>query len=238
MSLVTRKPDPSGSQTGSDAPSGRCDTLRASPSAFGITQTCAPESRVETNASVLPSGDQRGWRSDPGPFVNWRDFPVATSASHTRETLRLSWSDGIDTVYATHLPSGESCGSLTLCNAMKSSNRMARFWAKPGSGKSDKGMVRHANNSNDRIQYSGCVRMARTRSSKSLDSGVTLPAASVCTFQAASSFKAVASSYVRCSTRPLEFLLALSSACLSTSGRCLALRTASYCSLVTVRSMR
>src|SRR6266576_5622057 len=87
-------------------------------------------------------------------------------------------------------------------------------------------------------QYSGCVRIARTRSSNNWDSGVTLPSASLCTFHAASSFSAVASSYVRCSTCPLAFLLALSSAFLSTSGKCLALRTASYCCLVTVRSMR
>src|SRR4029077_16908620 len=86
-------------------------------------------------------------------------------------------------------------------------------------------------------QYSGCVRIARTRSSKSWDSGVTLPSVSVCTFQAASSFSAVASSYVRCSTCPVALLLALSSAFLSTSGKCWAFRTASYCCLVTVRSM-
>src|SRR5258706_21504 len=86
-------------------------------------------------------------------------------------------------------------------------------------------------------QYSGCVSIARTRSSNSCDSGVTLPSASLCTFHAASSFSAVASSYVRCRTWPFAFLLALSSTCLSTSGKCLALRTASYCCLVTIRSM-
>ena len=118
MSLTTSNPDPSGSQIGSDAPSARLETLRASPPAIGSTHTCAPLSRVEMNASVLPSGDQRGWRSEPGPPVSCRDLPVATSTTQTRETLRLSWSDGVETVYATHLPSGESCGSLTAFRAM------------------------------------------------------------------------------------------------------------------------
>src|SRR6185295_1765297 len=118
MSLTTSSPDPSGIHTGSDAPSGRCDTLRASPPAMGNTHTCAPLSRVEMNASIRPSGDQRGCRSDPGPPVSCRAFPVATSATHTRATLRLSWSDGVETVYATHLPSGDNCGSLTDLSAM------------------------------------------------------------------------------------------------------------------------
>src|SRR5436190_5580316 len=118
MSLTTSRPAPPGSHTGSEAPSGRLDNLRASPPPIGSTHTCAPPSRVEMNASVLPSGDQRGWRSDPGPFVLGRDLPVATSTIQTRETLRLSWSDGIETVYATHFPSGESCGSLMALSAM------------------------------------------------------------------------------------------------------------------------
>src|SRR5216117_81920 len=118
MSLTTSRPEPSGNHTGSDAPSARIDTLRASPPAIGSTQTCAPPSRVETNASVLPSGDQRGWRSEPGPPVSCRAFPAATSTTQTRDTLRLSWSDGVETVYATHCPSGESCGSLTDISAM------------------------------------------------------------------------------------------------------------------------
>ncbi len=118
MSLTTSRPEPSGSQSGSDAPSARLDTLRASPPAIGSSQTCAPPSRVEMNASVLPSGAQRGWRSDPGPPVSCLERPVATSAIQMREMLRLSWSDGVETVYATHLPSGESRGSLTTFSAM------------------------------------------------------------------------------------------------------------------------
>src|SRR6266480_2191130 len=117
MAKKTRRPEPSGSHTEYDAPSARLDTLCASPPAMGSSQTCAPPSRVEMNASVFPSGDQRGWRSDPGPLVSCRDRPVATSTTQTRATLRLSWSDGVDTVYATHLPSGESRGSLTVLRA-------------------------------------------------------------------------------------------------------------------------
>jgi hypothetical protein len=118
MSLTTRRPVPSGSQIGSAAPSERFDTFRASPPAMGSTQTCAPPSRVEMNASDFPSGDQRGWRSEPGPPVSWRARPVETSAIQTRETLRLSCREGVETVYATHLPSGESCGSLTALSPM------------------------------------------------------------------------------------------------------------------------
>src|SRR5213593_4293567 len=118
MSLTTSNPEPSGSHNGSDAPSAKLEILCASPPAIGSTQTCAPPSRVEMKASVLPSGDQRGCRSEPGPPVSARALPVATSTTHTRETLRLSSSEGVDTVYATHLPSGESCGSLTVLSAM------------------------------------------------------------------------------------------------------------------------
>src|SRR5436309_13978608 len=118
MSLTTSSPDPSGGQPGSETPSARLEIFRASPPAIGRSHTWAPASRVEMNASVFPSGDQRGWRSEPGPPVSCRDLPVATSTTQTRGTLRLSWSDGVDTVYATHLPSGESCGSLTALRAM------------------------------------------------------------------------------------------------------------------------
>src|SRR5436309_15234777 len=118
MSLTISSPDPAGIHTGSDAPSGRLETFRAPPPAIGSSHTCAPPSRVEMKASVFPSGDHRGWRSEPGPPVSCRDLPVATSTTQTRETLRLSWSDGVETVYATHLPSGESCGSLTVFRAM------------------------------------------------------------------------------------------------------------------------
>src|SRR3982074_3106188 len=109
MSLPRRRPEPSGNHNGSDAPSARLETLRASPPPNGSTHTCAPPSRVEMKASVLPSGDQRGWRSEPGPPVSSRALLVATSTTQTRATLRLSWSDGLDTTYATHFPSGESC---------------------------------------------------------------------------------------------------------------------------------
>src|SRR5260370_1278393 len=84
---------------------------RASPPPIGRIQSCAPLWRVDTNASVRPSGDQRGWRSEPGPAVSSRACPVVTSASQTRETPRLSGSEAAVTVEATHLPSGGSCGS-------------------------------------------------------------------------------------------------------------------------------
>src|SRR5437667_175274 len=118
MSLVTSSALPSGSHTGSNTPSGRVVTWRASPPASESTQSCPPCCRVDTNASVFPSGDQRGWRSEPGPAVSSRPCPVATSASQMRVVPRLSLSDCSVTVYATHFPSGESCGSPTDLRAM------------------------------------------------------------------------------------------------------------------------
>ena len=95
MSLATSTPVPSGSHTGSDTPSARLETRRASPPAPPMlrSQSCAPLSRVETKASVRPSGDQRGWRSEPGPAVSWRDVPLATSASQMRVVPRFSFSE-------------------------------------------------------------------------------------------------------------------------------------------------
>ena len=113
MSLVTTSPVPSGSHTGSNTPSARVVTRRASPPATGSTHSCAPFSRVETKARARPSGDQRGCRSDPGPAVSWRPDPLATSASQMRVMPRLSLRECSVTVYATHFPSGESCGVPT-----------------------------------------------------------------------------------------------------------------------------
>jgi hypothetical protein len=95
MSLVTSTPVPSGSHTGSDTPSARLETRRASPPVppTGNSHNCAPLSRVETKASVRPSGDQRGWRSEPGPAVSWRVVPPATSASQMRVVPRFSLSE-------------------------------------------------------------------------------------------------------------------------------------------------
>src|SRR5439155_25322987 len=103
----------SGSHSGSDTASGRLVTRRASPPATGSTHSCAPFSRVETKASVRPSGDQRGCRSEPGPTVSWRADPLATSASQIRVVPRLSLRDWSVTVYATDFPSGEGSGFPT-----------------------------------------------------------------------------------------------------------------------------
>src|SRR5205814_26875 len=121
-SLVTIKPLPSGSHTGSDTPSGRLLNRRASPppAPIGRIQSCGLfwGGRLETNARVLPSGDQRGSRSDPGPCVSWRVSPVRRSASQMRVVPRFSLSEYSVTLYATHLPSGESAGSPTDFIAM------------------------------------------------------------------------------------------------------------------------
>ncbi len=110
---MTSTPPPSANQTGSDTPSATLVTRRASPPASGSSHSCAPLSRVETKARVRPSGDQRGWRSDPGPAVSWRACPLATSVSQMRVVPRFSFREERVTAYAIHFPSGDVCGSPT-----------------------------------------------------------------------------------------------------------------------------
>ncbi len=117
MSLTTTKPLPSGVHTNSFTPSGRLETFCASPPASDSTQICGPPWRLEMNASDLPSGAQAGLRSEPGPCVSARVCPVASSASQMREMERLSCNETVPIVYATHLPSGDSCGSPTFFKA-------------------------------------------------------------------------------------------------------------------------
>src|SRR5207249_2300464 len=56
-------------------------SCRASPPFRGRIQICDLPLRVETKASDCPSGDQRGWLSDPSPCVNWRASPPALAIS-------------------------------------------------------------------------------------------------------------------------------------------------------------
>lgn len=80
---------------------------------MGIRQSCGVPSRVEMKARTLPSGAQRGARSLPVPDVACQLSPVATSASQTLLADLLSSREGVDSVNAMRLPSGESWGSLT-----------------------------------------------------------------------------------------------------------------------------
>src|SRR4029077_14387819 len=91
MSLGTTRPVPSGSHRGSETPSGRLDRRRPSPPATGSTHSWAPFSRVDTKASVRPSGDHRGCRAEPGPVVSCLgDAPSAMSPSQLRVVPRFS----------------------------------------------------------------------------------------------------------------------------------------------------
>src|SRR5690349_17242661 len=61
------------------------------PPPTGSAHSWAPFSRVETNASVLPSGDHLGCRSEPGPAVNClARAPPVTSVSQARVVPRFS----------------------------------------------------------------------------------------------------------------------------------------------------
>jgi len=83
MSLVTMSPVPSGSHSGSNTPSARLVSRRASP-----PRPAAPQLRAflagGTKASVRPSGRPARLPIRFGAAVSWRAEPLATSASQMR----------------------------------------------------------------------------------------------------------------------------------------------------------
>src|SRR4029079_836736 len=90
-------------------------SLTASPPARFISQSCAPFApwREERNARYFPSGLQRGDDSLSAEEV------TCTCCCPSQLTIQTSLSFlsvsriARATVYATHLPSGERCGSRT-----------------------------------------------------------------------------------------------------------------------------
>ena len=76
------------------------------------------------------SSVERPWVLSP-PILT---MPPAVGTSQTLRAVRLAALSGVATVYATHLPSGEICGSPTRCMEIKSSKFIARFdcaWRHP-----------------------------------------------------------------------------------------------------------
>jgi hypothetical protein len=88
--------------------------------------TCCVPSRLERKAITLPSGDHCGRESRP-LRVSCLGSPPEVETSQMLLTERLAPLSGVDTLYATHLPSGEICASLRRSNRTKSSNVMGRF---------------------------------------------------------------------------------------------------------------
>ena len=66
-------------------------SFSASPPNGEISQICPRSSRAETNAIVLPSGDQRGWPSALGLLVSRSGEPPAAGTSQ----MSVLWADSL-----------------------------------------------------------------------------------------------------------------------------------------------
>src|SRR5579864_8784544 len=75
---------------------------------------------------VFPSGDHTGDESCP-LCVSCKDAPPVVGTTQILLAPRFASISGVDTVYATHLPSGETCASPTRCIWIMSSNVIACF---------------------------------------------------------------------------------------------------------------
>src|SRR6267378_1012537 len=101
----------------------------ASPPSIESKYTCDSPPREERNASVFPSGGHTGDESCP-LCVNCVAEPPVVGTIQMLLALRLASMSGVATVYTTHFPSGETCGSETRCKLIMSSNVIACLsWA-------------------------------------------------------------------------------------------------------------
>src|SRR5579885_711151 len=98
-------------------------------------------------ASQRPSGDQRGITELNASAVNWRGgcnlplAPVSAGTSQMLERVVFASASLFSTTYAICRPSGETCGSLAICKATRSSMETnglgvacAAGWAGDGDG--------------------------------------------------------------------------------------------------------
>src|SRR5436189_2964128 len=105
----------SGDQAYSETPPLTSLTLTASPPARCISHNCPPLApwREDTNEMYLLSGLQRGCDSLSGDEVSWISrVPSQLAIQMSESFLSVSFT-ARDTTYATHLPSGDRCGSRT-----------------------------------------------------------------------------------------------------------------------------
>ncbi len=108
-------------------PAERSVTLRGSPPARSRSHTCGDPERVETKASVLPSGEKRGALSAFSCRVRARGGAEPSAGTSQTSALRLPAARSVVVrTNATHLPSGDSCGSPTRTVRRLSSIVMGR----------------------------------------------------------------------------------------------------------------
>src|SRR5712691_6556957 len=100
----------------------------ASPPSIESKYTCDSPPREERNATVFPSGDHTGEESCP-LCVNCIAEPPVVGTIQMLLALRLASISAVATVYATHFPSGDTCGSAMRCNLIMSSKVMGCFAA-------------------------------------------------------------------------------------------------------------
>src|SRR5262245_46342264 len=105
----------SGAQAYSEMPPLTSLTFTASPPARFINHSCPPLApwREETNDRYLLSGLQRGCDSLSGDDVSWISCVPSQLAIQTSESFLSVSLIARDTTKATHLPSGDRCGSRT-----------------------------------------------------------------------------------------------------------------------------
>ena len=109
-SLVNTRLLPSGANNTPDAPWVRFVTCFAFPPSASASQTCGVPLRVEMKAILLESGDQRGRSLLPSRVI-CRGSPPKTGTTQIWRARLFRSKSRVDTVNATVLPSGETCGS-------------------------------------------------------------------------------------------------------------------------------
>src|SRR5215204_876962 len=105
----------SGDQAYSDTPPLTSLTFTASPPARFISHSWPPLApcRDDTNERYLLSGLQRGCDSLSGDEVSWISWAPSQLAIQMSESFLSASLIARETTYATHLPSGDRCGSRT-----------------------------------------------------------------------------------------------------------------------------
>src|SRR5689334_431665 len=98
-----------------------------------MIQTCDAPPLDEMKAMDFESGDQRGRESEASPRVSCRGSPPASGSRQMWLTILFASSSGVETTYAIHLPSGETCGSEIRWIFIRSSKVSACLgWARTG----------------------------------------------------------------------------------------------------------